>query len=234
MRVNRLFGPTSQGEGRSAGMPTMFLRLWGCNLACGYCDTPETWNMEGTPFVHPEKFDPQKEIHEISCDQIVALLKEKGPNVKNLVISGGEPMLQQGEIISLLNMLKKDDYWVEIETNGTIAPSDWFLELIDQINCSPKTSNSGSDNTLTMMERPSALKKYAASRKTNFKFVVEDRNDLPEIKELINRYGMRNVSLMAKGRTREEQYALAPLVMNMCQENGYNFSPRLQILYSFD
>ena len=44
MKVNEIFGPTIQGEGRSAGMPTMFVRLSGCNLACIWCDTPYCFN----------------------------------------------------------------------------------------------------------------------------------------------------------------------------------------------
>ena len=232
MQVNEIFGPSIQGEGRLAGMRTMFLRLSGCNLACIWCDTPYTWNYIGTPFQHPEKFDPKKEVHPMSCDEVLARLKKKGlRKVKALVITGGEPMLQQDEIIQLLKLLKKDSYWVEIETNGTVEPKDELLELIDQINCSPKTSNSGSDNRPKMRERPEALRKLASSDKTFFKFVVSSENDLAEIKDLIYRYSMKNVYLMAEGSTREEQYALADKVVEMCQENNFRFSPRLHVLY---
>lgn len=231
MKVNEIFGPTIQGEGRSAGMATMFLRTSICNLACSWCDTAYTWNWLGTSFGHPEKYDRRKEIHEMSCDEIIKKLKEKGPRVKSLVITGGEPMLQQSKIIELLELLKPLGYRVEIETNGTIEPRDEFLRLIDQINCSPKTSNSGSDNRLEARERPKALWKLALNDKTFFKFVVRDRTDLPEIKSLISRYNMRNVYLMPEGDTREQQYQLSGEVEELCRENNFNFSPRLHVLY---
>ena len=248
MKVNEIFGPTIQGEGRSAGKLVIFLRLVGCNLACIWCDTPYTWNWLRTLFRHPEKHDPKKEIHEMSCRAVIRRLRKKGlRKVKALVISGGEPMLQQDEIIGLLRSLrhnnflfrllyrsklfKKTDYWVEIETNGTIEPKPEFLELIDQINCSPKTFNSGPDNRPETRERPEALRKLSASSKTFFKFVIKDEEDLPEIRDLVSRYEMKNVYLMAQCRTREERRQLEPKVTKMCLENNFHFSPRLHILY---
>ena len=230
MKVNEIFGPTIQGEGRSAGMPTMFLRTSGCNLACSWCDTPYTWNWIGTKFTHPEKYDRKEEIHNMSCGQIITELKKMGPKVKALVITGGEPMLQQDELIELIKLLKKESYWVEIETNGTVQPNDAFLGLINQINCSPKTGNSGADNKKMVMERSVALKKLASSEKTFFKFVIQGRNDLPEIMDLISRYNMENVYLMAESRTREDQDRLNAEVNKICLENNFNFSPRLHIL----
>ena len=141
IKVNEIFGPTIQGEGRTVGKPVKFLRTAGCNLACVWCDTPYTWNWQGTDFEHPEKFDREKEIHDMSVDEIKTQLDQIGKDVKALVISGGEPMLQQNKLVPLLHLLKNDGYWVEIETNGTRAPSDEFLSLIDQINCSPKLTN---------------------------------------------------------------------------------------------
>jgi|SRR3989344_1942200 len=231
MKVNEIFGPTIQGEGPSAGMPTMFLRLSGCNLACVWCDTPYTWNWFGTPFRHPDKYDRKKEEHDFSLGKIVAILKNEGPRIRNLVISGGEPMHQQLEIISLLKLLKQDNYRVEIETNGTVEPTNEFIEMIDQINCSPKTDNSGPDNRKIMRERPEVLRELASSDKTYFKFVVQGRDDLPEIKNLISKYNMKNVYLMAEGVTREAQNRLGEEVMQICQENNFHFSPRLHVLY---
>lgn len=230
MKVNEIFGPTIQGEGKSAGMPTMFLRTSGCNLACVWCDTAYTWNWLGTPFLHPEKYDIKKEQHIWSCSDIVRILEFKGPNLKSLVISGGEPMLQQSEIVTLLKMLKNKNYRIEIETNGTVEPTDDFMALIDQINCSPKTSNSGLDNRIEMRERPGALRKLASCDKTFFKFVVRSEGDLPEIKSLISRCGMKNVYLMAESRTREDQDCLNNEVVRISRENNFIFSPRLHVL----
>lgn len=223
--VNEIFGPTIQGEGKSAGKEVMFLRTSGCNLACIWCDTPYTWNWKGTKFQHPDKYDPKKESHQMSIDEIVGKLK-----IKSLVISGGEPLLQQDKITALLERLKSEEFWTECETNGTIEPNDRFFELIDQINCSPKLSNSGPDNPEFKRINPRALLKLAHSPKTTFKFVVATENDLGEINDLVKQYGLKNVYLMPEGRTREEQEARSAEVERYCKENGFNFTPRLHVL----
>jgi len=225
MKVNEIFGPTIQGEGKSAGVATMFLRLPDCNLACIWCDTAYTWNWLGTKFKHPEKYDRQKETHSMTYREIKKILRKKGKKVRSLVISFWLRPLYS------LGLLRLAKYWIEVETNGTLLLTDEFIELVDQINCSPKTNNSGRDNDLLIKERPEALKKLAASGKTFFKFVVKDRGDLPDINRLVSGYHMKNVYLMAEGNTREEQQALASVVMEMCRENNFNFSPRLHVLY---
>lgn len=226
--VNEIFGPTIQGEGKSSGMSVSFLRLSTCNLACSWCDTPYTWNWEGTKFVHPDKYDRKKESRLITFEEIKKDLDARG--VKALVISGGEPMLQQKGLISFLKILKADGYWVEIETNGTIEPLDEFLTLIDQINCSPKLSNSGPDNRPKMRERPAALTKLSESSKTSFKFVIMDEKDLPEIMTLVEKYQMKEVYLMPEGRTKVEQLARQDNIQKICKEVNFKFSPRLHVL----
>ena len=228
LKVNEIYGPVKQGEGKSSGLEVLFLRLSGCNLACSWCDTPYTWNWQGTKFVHPEKYDPMKEIVFMDIDEIKAELDKL--NTKAVVISGGEPLLQQKPLFPLIEALKLNDYWVEIETNGTIVPDPEFLDLVDQINCSPKLSNSGPDNRPTMRERPEALTALASSSKVSFKWVVTSDKDLEEIETLISKYGMKENHLMPEGKTRVEQLARQDKVKKLCEEKGFKFSPRLHVL----
>lgn len=230
IKVNEIYGPTIQGEGKTVGKPVKFLRTAGCNLACVWCDTPYTWNWQNTKFQHPDKFDRAKEIHDMTIDEIKAELDKIGKDVKALVISGGEPMLQQNKLVPLLSLLKQEGYWVEIETNGTRVPSDEFLTLIDQINCSPKLENSGIDNPANKREVPEALTKLAQSEKTIFKFVVTKPEDIQEILTLIEKYKMKNIYLMPQGKTKVEQEAHQEMVSKLCQQYGFNFSPRLHVL----
>lgn len=230
--VNEIFGPTIQGEGRSIGKEVLFLRLSKCNLACIWCDTPYTWNWIGTPFSHPEKFDRTKEAYSMKvADVLIRLnrLSEK-MNQPALVISGGEPILQQDSLIDLLRLLKRRNWWIEIETNGTIVPSDKLLMLIDQINCSPKLENSGLDNRLAMRIRPEALRKIANSTKSIFKFVVSSENDIQEILHLVKDYGMISVYLMPEGRTKLEQEQNQQKIKELSQVYGFHFSQRLHVL----
>lgn len=226
--VNEIYGPVNQGEGKSSGRQVSFLRLAACNLACIFCDTPYTWNWTGTKFNHSEKFDKKKEARKYSVDEVRTKLNNLKTN--RIVISGGEPFLQQVELIPLLEKLKSDCYDIEVETNGTIAPLPEFLKLVDQINCSPKTSNSGVDNRISMRERPRALRRLSSSDKTSFKFVVSSSEDMREIIRLIDTYQMREVYLMPKGRTSEEQLKRQDSVRELATDYGLHFSPRLHVL----
>src|SRR5271170_594917 len=100
LKVNEIYGPVQQGEGKSSGLDVLFLRLSGCNLACSWCDTPYTWNWVGTKFVHPEKYDPMKEISFMDTNEVKVELDKL--NTKAVVISGGEPMLQQKPLLPLI------------------------------------------------------------------------------------------------------------------------------------
>ncbi|MZQ97536.1 MAG: putative 7-carboxy-7-deazaguanine synthase QueE [Acidaminobacter sp.] len=93
------------GEGPLAGQLAVFIRLQGCNLACSYCDT--AWaNTENAAFALMSEYD------------LYRYIKETG--IKNVTLTGGEPLLQP-DIIDLLKLLTSDvDLGVEIETNGSI------------------------------------------------------------------------------------------------------------------
>lgn len=117
--VNDVFGPTIQGEGIYAGMRSFFIRLQGCDLACRFCDTKESWNeSNGT---------------EIPGEEIIDKLLQLGLRPKDIVvITGGNPFKQN--LSSLLKLL--EPYTVQIETQGTILP-DYDLGDITVI-LSPK------------------------------------------------------------------------------------------------
>lgn len=114
--------PTLQGEGPNAGMPAIFIRLGGCNLACDFCDTEF------------ENFSPMPVDTIVSHAQTLA----KPNHVSLCVITGGEPLRQPVE--SLCESLLAAGFRVQIETNGTV-----FRPLPDavEIVCSPKNTGQG-------------------------------------------------------------------------------------------
>ena len=130
--VSECFGPTEQGEGKTAGKEVMFLRLAYCNLKCVFCDTPYTWQAKLL----------KTEVHKMTIEDVITKLQNRKV-IKSIVISGGEPLLQQKELISLCKWLRSTNWWIEIETNGTILPNKELVNLVNQFNCSPKLSNSG-------------------------------------------------------------------------------------------
>lgn len=219
MKVNEIFGPTIQGEGKSTGKEVLFLRLAMCNLHCVWCDTKYTWDWAN--------YDKSKELHEMNVSEVVERLEVL--NLRSLVISGGEPLLQQKELITLLKILKSLGYWVEIETNGTIKPNDEFLALVDQINCSPKLSNCGDPKKFRV--RNEALEVLSRSEKTFFKFVVSNKTDLVEVEEYIRDFSMNptRIYLMPLGKTREELELTTRATEQLAEEHSLNFSRRLHV-----
>ena len=138
MQVNEIF-KSIQGEGPNFGKPAIFLRTAQCNLKCTWCDTKYTWDWKN--------YDFQKEVKEMTIDEVKDAILDL--EIKHLVITGGEPLLQQDDLADLLSFLKPD-FYVEVETNCTILPNKMLTDLIDQWNVSPKTKNSG--NPLELCE----------------------------------------------------------------------------------
>lgn len=104
-----------QGEGRNMGRPVVFVRFAGCNLACPWCDTD----------VRPR--------FELALEDLVREIA--GFRAKSVILTGGEPTLVN-EMAELIAALKREGYWIGVETNGTNEPA-WFAQ-IDYVACSPK------------------------------------------------------------------------------------------------
>ena len=203
--INEIFY-SIQGEGPLTGRPAVFLRLGGCNLKCKWCDSKFTW--------HPKYADNKH----MTIEQVIKKIKQYPCN--HLIITGGEPLLQQDKIISLLKKLSK--YTIEIETNGSISLK--INKYIEQINCSPKLKNSGNTSY--------PLKIQLTDKKVIFKFVIKDKNDLKEIKTYIktNKISQEKVYLMPEGTNRTKILERSKWLIEICKKEGYNFSPRLHIM----
>lgn len=224
---------TVQGEGRNIGTPVVFARLSDCNLQCSWCDTPYTWAFtEKRAEAHDQKqiYDKDAETVRLTVGQAVDRIS--GETLDRLVITGGEPMMQQKGLVELIKGLRevKPNQWVEIETNGTIAPNEEMLELIDQFNVSPKLANSGND--LKKRRKDKSLETLAKSPKADFKFVSTGEEDLEEILELVERYNIphHRVFLMPEGRTEPEIVAHQKDLVEICKEHNFNLTTRLHVI----
>ncbi|WP_299458599.1 7-carboxy-7-deazaguanine synthase QueE [uncultured Microscilla sp.] len=227
---------TIQGEGKSLGKPTVFIRSSLCNLHCIWCDTDYTWNWKNTPYPHVfdqtpgyEKYDKKEQIVELSTAQII---EEVEPYAcKNLVLTGGEPFLQQKAWVELMAQLRKKDagYWFEVETNGTLLPSSEFDALIDQYNVSPKLENS--NNSMKIREKPEVYAFFRQSPKAWFKFVIAQQADLEEVLALIKKYDLpsHKVYLMPEGTTPEQLKAKQLWLVEQCKQYGFHYTDRLHI-----
>ena len=195
-----------QGEGTRCGTPAVFLRLAGCNLKCKWCDTKHSWRngIECTAAEIAEK------IAAYSCD--------------SLVITGGEPLLQQAELEALLQLLPADTH-IEVETNGTIIPSPALAQRINQWNVSPKLHHSGNPGCNTLPAE--SLRFFAGQQNAWFKFVVQHEADWADIAAL----GLprQRIILMPCATTRAELESARPAVVEMCLQHGVRLGDRLHL-----
>lgn len=217
LRVSEIF-ESIQGEGASAGAPSVFVRLATCNLRCSWCDTKYTWDWS--------RYSYDEEVRHLDVAEVgerVAASPER-----HLVLTGGEPLLQDRALSALLATLPRERY-VEVETNGTLVPSPALAERVDQWNVSPKLANSG-ETTLRRLV-PAALGALLATGRAWLKLVVEGEADLAEVTELLRGLAWPNdrVLLMPQAASREELRARGPSVTRWASERGVGTSPRLHV-----
>lgn len=212
------------------------MRLSRCNLDCAWCDTPYTWDWGGKNGVAYVPGDQQFKASPAELMARLQVMSVDGSNAGVLspslvVITGGEPMLQRHGLEELAGLLAWDGYDVEIETNGTIAPSV-VLAARARFNVSPKLANSGIDQAkrlkLTVLDTYAAL---AAAGRAIFKFVVVGPADFDEIEPIIEAVSIpvESVWIMPEGRTVLEQAVTAKSVAEEAIRRGFNVSLRAHV-----
>jgi 7-carboxy-7-deazaguanine synthase len=219
VRISEIFY-SIQGEGRLAGMPSVFIRISGCNLRCVWCDTPYTsWKPEGRNL------------------SIAKILREMGKYPASyVVITGGEPLLVS-EIEELTRELKKRGAHITIETAATI----YKPVVCDLMSMSPKLANStpwkrahgrfGKMHDERRLNVP-VIRQYLAHYDCQLKFVVERKEDFVEIAELLDQLAAvdpARVLIMPQGTREQDLRRKAKWIVELCKKYGYRFTPRLHI-----
>lgn len=220
LRISETF-ESVQGEGIRSGVPSLFIRVSGCNLRCVWCDTPyASWQPEG------EYWD---------IDELIELAAKS--TMRDVVITGGEPMLFDG-IERLTEGVKAAGKTITIETAGTM-----FREIpVDLMSISPKLSNSAPpvdtpggwhqrhEDTRSDLE---PLSNLISCYECQLKFVVADiERDVSEIKDLLSKVpAVENdkVLLMPEGRDSEQLWSSMRRLVPIAMAEGWRICPRLQI-----
>ncbi|OGW49423.1 MAG: 7-carboxy-7-deazaguanine synthase [Nitrospirae bacterium RBG_19FT_COMBO_42_15] len=162
MKINEIF-KSIQGESSFAGLPTLFVRLTGCNLRCQWCDTKYAYD----------------EAVDLTVDEVIGRVNAFG--LQFVQITGGEPMLQ-GDVYELMDRLLISGYKVSLETNGSMDLSsvDTMVVKIIDIKC-PSSGESGQMyfNNLNYLLKSDEIK-----------FVIKDRDDYNWAKGIIDRYNL--------------------------------------------
>jgi 7-carboxy-7-deazaguanine synthase len=154
-----------QGESSFAGLPCIFVRLAGCNLRCSWCDSEYTF----------------KGGYKQSLDEVEVAVAALAP-VRLVEFTGGEPMLQERELVPLMERMLDKGYTLMIETSGERplgnVPKD--VHKIVDVKC----PGSGEGGTFRM-ENVDAL-----TKRDEVKFVISDRGDYEFARELTREHGL--------------------------------------------
>ncbi|WP_069625401.1 7-carboxy-7-deazaguanine synthase QueE [Streptomyces niveus] len=219
--VSECFGvevPTFQGEGPSCGHPALFIRLSRCNLTCTKCDTKYTWDWS--------QFDPRKESTKRSVADLVAWAASSPVGL--VVITGGEPLIQQTRLVPLVRALTAGGKRVEFETNGTIAPAPELMADGVRFNVSPKLDSFGVKEAKSIV--PDALEAFVVSGRAAFKFVASTMADLDRIAELADAHRLAPVWVMPEGTTPEAITATTQVLADSVAARHWHFTTRLHVL----
>lgn len=156
------------GEGRRAGQLAVFIRLKGCNLNCSYCDT--AWaNQQDTKFEW------------ITEEEIYRYIKEQ--KVKNVTLTGGEPLLSLNVRVLLERLAEDPELRVEIETNGSIP-----LAPYTDIEHGPSFTMDYKLGESNMTDKMCLENFRHLKEKDTVKFVAGSIDDLKQAEEIIDQY----------------------------------------------
>ena len=165
-----------QGESSFAGLPCIFVRLAGCNLRCAWCDSEYTFTGG----------------YKLSEDQVTAEIEKLAP-VKLIEFTGGEPMLQERELVPLMERLLGTGYELMIETSGErpLERVPNAIHKIVDVKC-PGSGEAGSFRIANL---------DCLTKRDEMKFVIANRNDYEFARDFIREH---------KLETRAGQVLLSP------------------------
>jgi len=165
MQITEIY-KSLQGESTHAGLPCLFVRLTGCNLRCSWCDSEYAF------------YGGRK----MTAKEVFAEVEQLSPNGGLVEITGGEPMLQEREVVPLMRQLVEGGYQVLLETSGE-RPLDrvpaGVIKIVDV-----KCPNSGEPDTFRM-ENLETL-----SDRDEIKFVLSDRADYEFARDFTQRHNL--------------------------------------------
>jgi 7-carboxy-7-deazaguanine synthase len=166
MQVTEIY-KSLQGESSFAGLPCVFVRLTGCNLRCSWCDSEYTFTGGRKMTVR----EIEDEVHRLAPPRQALRLVE---------ITGGEPMLQERELIPFMQRLIDERYTVLLETSGE-RPLDKVPNQVHKI-VDVKCPHSGAAGTF----KPENLK--SLTERDELKFVLSDRADYEFARDFVKQH----------------------------------------------
>lgn len=169
MQVVEIF-KSIQGEGTLIGSPMVFIRLWGCNMACTWCDTRYSWAPE---------FKDKTTRTVYSPEELTNHLLTSYPEISWFNFTGGEPSLWEREIIETSLLLQNKSKKVSIQTNGKVWKKKLF-QSVDKVCMDIKCPASGEKSDLESINKLRA--------QDEIKLVLDSAEDIAYAKDVIVNY----------------------------------------------
>ena len=198
-----------QGEGVQAGIPMMLVRLQGCGVACPWCDTKETWEINSDYRVNTI-FEAQQnplsyvELHQ---SEIVKYIDDTFPAITWILLTGGEPAEQ--ELKPLVDALHDAKFKVALETSGTA----YFEADLDWVCVSPKINMPGGKVVLSEVLQLA----------DEIKMVIGKRKDIDLLDDLIfNNQLKSNVQILLQPVSQSEK--ATQLCLSTVMERNWRLS----------
>jgi len=168
MKISEIFF-SIQGEGVEIGLPTVFVRLFACDLRCTWCDS--MYAVEETDFKDMSIEEVRVGIERFKC--------------KRICFTGGEPLIQQKELEILAKDLVHDGYEIILETSGHKEPPPvfWTDSCLISMDCKCPGSGMKKRMDFELMEklRPN----------DQLKFVIQDEADYEYAKGILKKYKIK-------------------------------------------
>ena len=216
-RVNDLY-PAIQGEGYLTGTPMALVRLQGCPVGCPWCDTRETWEADPARLVTPaeafaaRRTDTWAEMRPLA---LAAACRERCPALSWVMLTGGEPLLQQ-PLSPLLQALEAKGFDVQVETSGTAPLGD---AVPSWLTVSPKVGMSGGRVIVPEVVRSA----------NELKWVVGRQEHVADLVAFLDRHPIRSHALIWL-QPMSLSGAATAVCVRACLEHGWNLSVQVNRL----
>lgn len=209
-KINELF-ETIQGEGSFTGQPSIFIRLQGCPVACSWCDTKHTWDIDLEKQISAAdmlaKAQETDQWASLSVDQIFSVIIAKNFKAKHIVITGGEPCMV--DLTPLCTMFEQQGYSCQVETSGT-------FEILVSDKCwvtlSPKVNMKGGYEILNS----------AMLRANEIKHPVATEQHVDDLKLLLAKHQIKTTPVYLQPISQKQR--ATELAIETCIENNWRLS----------
>lgn len=226
---------TLEGEGEYIGQPSVFLRLFGCNLTCkAFASTDSPWGCDS--------YISWSKKNKYTFNEMFEFYEKNGfiEHLKNRAIfklTGGEPMLRQEPLLKFVEaFILRYGFLprIDFETNATVLPDQrWLTDFNATFTTSPKLKSNGDPEEKTYKIE---VLRWHSTHNSGFKFVIQNEQDVEEVwaKYLDDYEGinapLQRVWFMPCCGSRAEHIERAPAIAEFAKAMNVNFSPRLHLL----